>query len=383
MKNLKIQIDGTNRLNKGAELMLVAVLEQIEKNAPDAHVYYNATGNLGDMQNYPGLKVKQRLSLKYSRFPSAVLNRLHISNLHFTNKKAIKGMDVILDASGFQFSDQWDYSKERLDILENYYKKLKGQGAKIILLPQALGPFETASGKRMMDIVAKYVDILVAREKISYDYALKAGVPQDKLWLNTDFTLLVKATAPQKYEYLKNGVCIIPNKKMVTHTSAKSNEYLNLLKGSISFLLEKGEKPFLLNHEGVGDLALCDEVNSAFDNKLDLITDLNAKEVKGIIGQSLLTISSRFHGVASALNQGVPCLATSWNHKYEMLFKDFGLGDMILNIAGSQENTDLKISKALEERETIAKRLKENKKELSQSIEKMWVGIWKFIYADK
>ncbi len=43
---MRIQIDGTNSLNKGAELMLNAVMEQIEKKYPNAEVFYNS--------NYPG-----------------------------------------------------------------------------------------------------------------------------------------------------------------------------------------------------------------------------------------------------------------------------------------------------------------------------------------
>ena len=62
----------------------------------------------------------------------------------------------------------------------------------------------------------------------------------------------------------------------------------------------------------------------------EVVTGLNALEVKGLIASAYLVVTSRFHGLASALNSCVPALATSWSHKYEELFKDYGLSDCVL-----------------------------------------------------
>lgn len=377
---MKIQIDGTNTLNKGAELMLIAVLEQIEKRHPKATVYYNAQRHLEPyIKTNSKLKIRQRLALKYSRYPIAILKRLKIPFTSFTEKYPINDLDLVLDASGFQFSDQWNYSDERLDRLEKYYKTLKENGTKIILLPQALGPFETKAGERAVDIVDKYVDITIAREEISRKYLVDAGVSSDKVWQCTDFTLLTKGTFPAKYSKVKDRVCIIPNKKMITHTEADSAKYWTFLENLIIEIEKAGHKIFLLNHEGPGDLMMCHTINDRFENRFDVVTGLNAKETKGIIGASYATISSRFHGVASSLNQGIPCLATSWNHKYEMLFKDFHLKNKILYLDAEKGVNEQKVSELLDQRAELHLKISERKRVLVDEVESMWKKVWDFV----
>ncbi|MGK9120869.1 polysaccharide pyruvyl transferase family protein [Olivibacter jilunii] len=372
----KIQIDGTNTLNKGAELMLYAILEQIEAHHPRAVVYYNFNerGETGAIDTK--LNLKKRPGLKYGRYPAALLKKLKLPHSYFTPQYAISGLELILDGAGFQFSDQWKYSQERLNKLETYYAGLKRKGAKIVLLPQAFGPFETPAGKRIVQIIDKYVDIAIAREKISYDYLIKAGADAQKVWLYPDFTLLVKGEFPARYDHLKGKVCIIPNRKMVTHASSNTEEYIAFLKKIIQEVENNGKDVFLLNHEGSGDLAFCHKINQSFNNKYEVATGLSSKQVKGLIGASYLVVSSRFHGVASALNQGVPCLATSWNHKYEMLFEDFGQSGSVLNVGDDWTKTQQKLVTTILAHDEISALLLKKKEELAVKTNEMWTQIW-------
>lgn len=372
-----IQIDGTNTLNKGAELMLVAIIEQIEEKYPRAKVIYNSNHtNEKKLNIKTDLNIKKRFWLKNGRLPIALLSRLKLPYTFFTSKYALKNIDIVLDASGFQFSDQWNYSKERLNILENYLRDLKKYKSKIVFLPQALGPFETEPGKKAVEIINEFSDIIIAREQISYDYVINAGANKKKVWKHPDFTLLVKGIFPEKYNHLKGKVCIIPNIKMVTHTNAGDSEYLEFLKKIILVFKELGKDVFILNHEGSGDLKICNQLNSLFDDSLEIVTDLNAKEVKGVIGASFITVSSRFHGVASALSQGVPCLATSWNHKYKMLFQDYDQQDQIINVNDDWLTTRIKVIETFNNHKEINKALSAKKESLAIEIQSMWNKIW-------
>ncbi|APU95292.1 hypothetical protein BV902_02220 [Sphingobacterium sp. B29] len=374
---MNIQIDGINTQNKGAELMLVAILEEIEQRVPNATVWLNPNGTL-DMSMLPNYKlnIKQRFFLKRGRIFRAILRRIGLSYSYFTHFHARKGIDIMLDASGFQFSDQWKHSDKTLKIREEYYKQLKGFATKIVLMPQAFGPFETENGKKSVHIISKYFDLIFARERQSYNFLIKAGADVSKVSESCDFTLKVKGEVPQKYLPLKGKACIIPNKKMITHTNDGKKNYLLLMDKIIKTINEQGMDVFLLNHEGDGDFKLCEEINLIFNNKLTIVSDLRAKEVKGVIGISSLVVSSRFHGVASALSQGVPCLATSWNHKYEMLFNDFGQENTILRANDIMENNIDMVKNVLIRSNDIKKVLIEKKEERVRDIDIMWSKIF-------
>jgi polysaccharide pyruvyl transferase WcaK-like protein len=116
---------------------------------------------------------------------------------------------------------------------------------------------------------------------------------------------------------------------------------------------------------------------SHLGENIELVTELNALEVKGLIGSAYLCISSRFHGVASSLNSGVPCLATSWSHKYGELFKDFNQTGCILDIQDIDQILQ-KISYFLDEKNNYSERreLFQCKQTNELKSQNMWDNIW-------
>ena len=114
-----------------------------------------------------------------------------------------------------------------------------------------------------------------------------------------------------------------------------------------------------------------------FKDNIESVIRLNALEIKGLIANSYLCISSRFHGVVSALNSGVPCLSTSWSHKYQELYKDYNQHDCILSVENLE--TDIKrIKHLIEPNNNKAIRMILNKyaKQNISKTQEMWKLIW-------
>ena len=127
-------------------------------------------------------------------------------------------------------------------------------------------------------------------------------------------------------------VIIIPNQRMLDKTDRSvANNYFQYLINLCTYFKETGEDVIILNHEGVADQQVCHRLSNACNN-LPVIAHWDPVYIKSAIGCCKLLISSRFHGCVSALSQGVPVIASSWSHKYEMLLKEYGVGECLIDL---------------------------------------------------
>lgn len=380
---MKIVLSGIETNNKGAELMLYAILQEIDRKFPEAEVFvpvFAIRQGLKYVKTSVNLKEKPYAFLKRAAAKlhvSGILRRPHLPYLFLKDTGIIKDANYFIDASGFAFSDQWNPNDECVEIWECVLKGYHKQGTKIVFLPQAFGPVEKPNTKRLIALLNQYADIIMPREKVSLHYLRQCNVDESKLHLFTDFTSLVNGEFPPQYGYLKNAVCIIPNMRMIDKGVIDMQNYLNILTKIVAMSQSMGHKVFLLNHEGAGDEQLAFRCKEKIDGNIDVVTGLNALEVKGLISSSYLCISSRFHGVASALNSCVPCLAMSWSHKYAELFKDYGLNDCILDL----NDIDAVISKVTlylekETNENLRNGLTYVLPKIQKETKEMWNLIW-------
>jgi colanic acid/amylovoran biosynthesis protein len=150
---------------------------------------------------------------------------------------------------------------------------------------------------------------------------------------------------------------------------------------SIQILFENGKDVFLLIHEGKQDLWLANEIKKQIDQKLPIVSESDPLKITWIIGESESVISSRYHGLVSAFSQGVPALGTGWNHKYEMLFKDYSFEKGLLELSIDSQLLLKKLQKLInsKEHQELKKRIS-NKAEIERKkSEKMWELVWEKI----
>lgn len=381
---MRIVLSGIETNNKGAELMLYAILQEIERKYPKADVYvplWAISQGLDYVHTELNLKDKPFADFKRNKAPKlhiqGIMKRLHLPYQIVTDYWPVSHADYFLDASGFSLSDQWNPSEESVINLEQHLSSYYKQGSKIIYLPQAFGPIENTCTRKMALILNKYADIIMPREKVSYNYLLNAGVIESKLRIFTDFTSLVEGKCPEQYKKLIGGVCIIPNARMIDKGILTYDYYLKSLTKIIDFVKSQGRNVYILSHEISSDNPLCDQLAKSFRGDIDVITGLNAIEVKGVISTSYVCITSRFHGVASALNSMVPCLATSWSHKYAELFADYGQLNCVLNLKDIDTSIS-RIAYMLDEKNNseIRKCLSNQVPKIKELTNRMWELVW-------
>lgn len=373
-------LTGVETRNKGAELMLYAILQQIEKRDPQAEVFMRMAAV---PQGFEYVKTNVKLCEKpYKRQVMqarkwklvSILSRLGINTVpYFSDARAVKGIDYVLDGSGFWFTDQWKLEEAEVQMWEVMLSNYRKQGSRIVFLPQAFGPIELDSTKRVIKSIASNSDLIMPREQVSYDYMKAAGVPEAKMMIYPDFTSLVEGVVPQGYEYLKDSVCVIPNMRMIDKGTISFENYIEVLKTIICKAQAQGKVVYLLNHEGKQDEQLAYRCQKELGETIEVVTGLNGLEVKGLISTASLCVTSRFHGVASALNSCVPCLATSWSHKYEELFKDYGQKDCVLHLS-DMDAIEKKVLESLtpEVNKKIRQSLKEALPAIKHKSEEMW-----------
>jgi len=364
---MMVEIRGVSFVNKGAELMLYAILQKISEQWPNADFVMEPRGYSTPYAERAKLGLYQK-----PMFPEHELlfnlMRFFIPDKLWKQYGVVydSEVDVVLDASGFAYSDQMGEKKSIL--LAKAVKKWKRQGTKIILLPQAFGPFSSPTIRNAVKVIVEHTDIIFARDKISYDYLTEVAGERENIKIAPDFTNLVNGIFPESFDRNKNRFCIVPNQKMIDSTSPeKSALYVPFLISCLKILKEKGENPFLLVHCRK-DADLAKLVVTGFGEPLEIVFESNPLVIKGILGACSGVISSRFHGLVSALSQGVPSLATGWSHKYKMLFEEYRLEDGLIEPGADISEIKAIINKATDAdtRQSIREKLKARSEDLKK-----------------
>jgi colanic acid/amylovoran biosynthesis protein len=376
-------ITGVNFINKGAELMALAAQQEVFKWDPKNTISLPLRSGNFRQREEAGFKhllwrPSKKIPFLNSMLGSTIFLPSRLRN-HFSWILESE-VDVILDASGFAYSDQWGPCLS--EFWSSYYLKWKSQGKKIILLPQAFGPFEDQRVKEAFVKIIECADLVFPRDKISYEYVLNLNCSTKNIKLAPDFTNLVQPVlSGNKYTELFYRPCIVPNSRMIDKTSPQKGKiYISFLNSVIDQLIKADLQPFILLHE-VNDLDLGLSLQKHAKRKIPLVQELNPLVAKGILGKTSFVISSRFHALISSFSQSIPCMGIGWSHKYEMLFQDYQCPNLLVNLddklAINREKLDLLINS--QSRSNIIEIVSRNSKHQKELSQRMWAEVNKLI----
>ncbi|MFC4872852.1 polysaccharide pyruvyl transferase family protein [Negadavirga shengliensis] len=345
-----VELRGVGFVNKGAELMLYSMVE-ILKTYDQETIFVMEVNSTSPLRKIWSMGIKAKTNLKFkninlNRFFKLLPNGLK-HNLGWVSEEEVQ---VVLDASGFAFGDKWGAAKAGTR-LANHLAIWKSKGKKVILLPQAFGPFTKPDLIQKMKFILNQADLVYARDKVSFDFLNQLRIEKgtENIFLAPDFTNLTAPIFPENKQKYSDSLAIIPNQKMMDTSDESFNKsYPDFLKVMVELALQKGQKAFFLIHESEKDKAIAEMVNEKLDKPIPIIEEENPLLVKGIIGSCFAVITSRFHGLVSALSQSVPCLATGWSHKYEMLFEDYKFSEGLCQLQRDKAYYEEKINLIIE-----------------------------------
>jgi polysaccharide pyruvyl transferase WcaK-like protein len=375
-KPLLVEIKGVQFRNKGAYLMLLACLDGLKSLtdyqlvlSPGPNLPYPERARLGAWQKLAFRRKGLDLTGLIGKLPSA-LQRLFKRYGMVTERD----IDIVLEASGFAYGDQWP-----LQFLENTakeVKRFKQAGKPFIFMPQAFGPFASEQSKAAMRDIIQHARLIFVRDPVSLTHLQSCLSPLPaSVVLTPDFTVGLKPTAHYQLPAMaKPYVALIPNSKVVSkynHADAETmrTSYVAAFAAAANQLTSLGYQVVLVNHEGREDAELCAEITKLSPCQLVQLEDPLA--VKAFIGGAELVISSRFHGAVNALSQGVPCIATSWSHKYHAMMNDFAMADYCVEQL-SADSLCQTIEKILANKASILPQLAERAEQLKQRNQQMW-----------
>lgn len=378
-----IEIRKAGFVNKGAELMLYAAWQKMKEAYPGADFV------MAPSHNHGSAPYAKRAELGFLQKAWLWRYGMQWGDLAALAPRKVREMygvvldkeiDIVMDASGFSYSDQCGIASSRE--LADASRRWRKQGTKVILLPQALGPFKSSNIKKYIKIAADNVDLMFPRDPVSYQHLTEVVGERSNIKTAPDFTNLLEGIVPEYFNTENNRFCLVPNYRMIEKTPEEHSEtYLPLMVKCAQYLLEKDQKPFVLVHEGMDDLILAQQICEGIGCDLPIIQESHPLKIKGILGACQGTLGSRYHGLVSALSQGVPSLGTGWSHKYAMLFHDYGFDDGLLDSTTSYKEIYKKIDMIIDpdSRQEIQSVIIARSREFKKLSEEMWSMVFELL----
>lgn len=353
-----IDVRGTQTGNKGAQLMLEAIVERL---GPDFTL--SAQTHLTEYDVRSRLGLRQTLHLyrapRLSPLVSNVIPAKARKPYGLVSDAEIEG---VLDASGFAYSDQW--GSKRAQVEATFGKRQAARGVPKVLLPQALGPFSNPSVRKWSTVLFEQSTLIFARDEVSENYLRDLGLSA-RIERSPDFTIGLSST-PTELPLSEPFIAIVPNSRIVDRGGQSKRGYFDGLRDLALAAKAEGLTPLVVVHE-TQDRHLAKELAEHIG--AETYINPEPRELKFVLGKASVVVTSRFHALVGALSQGVPALAWGWSHKYVELLQDFNVPDWI--VTADESDPGGRVRSLLHDSDAGA-RLTEARPALIARVNNMW-----------
>jgi polysaccharide pyruvyl transferase WcaK-like protein len=266
--------------------------------------------------------------------------------------KAFSDADIIVSISGEMLSS---HNWKRLPLFLYGYWLSHAMGKIVAIYPQSIGPFDKKLTKLIVRYVLRKCDVIFPRDRISLANINKLRIPESKVHLVPDVAVNQPCISSNEAKNLFNKEGVDFSKRpLVGITLSKFKEsdyqsYFFAIKKLCDFIVHdiKGMvvliSPNMPYKQEVSDFSLAQGLykNISCKNNVRLLSNLySPSELKGMLGELDLFISTRMHASILSTMRGTPTITINTQPKLK------GYMEMISQEAWSCEIEDFTIEKA-------------------------------------
>lgn len=242
--------------------------------------------------------------------------------------------DVILDLSGISF-----VSGRLPNTLFNSACVLTPilAGIPCFKLSQAFGPLGRGFTRAAARLLLPRLEAVFPRGEVSAAHLDEAGIGHAPVAPDLAFTLPGGPAPPPA----GTRIALIPSEVMRRRCSRLGIDYVAELAGFCRMAAAAGAGVLVIAHSSLGperrshnnDHHVCTDLLDAAGRLPGVeaeISGLGPAQLRDLIAGCTVAVSSRFHGMVSALATGTPVAATAWSHKYAEVMRQFGMEDFVV-----------------------------------------------------
>jgi polysaccharide pyruvyl transferase WcaK-like protein len=209
-------------------------------------------------------------------------------------------------------------------------------GVPVVKMAQALGPFRQPLNRISAHLALRRVKWIGLRGSQTERHVATLGLTNAERAADVSFLLRTDSHAEEAARsWLKNAgevTIIAPSAVIEQQSRAYDIDYVARVSRLAADLQEHGHRVLIVAHsarsgaeEGrTNDLPVCRRIAEASGAAL-IDRELEARELRALIGRSRLLITSRFHAMISGLATMTPTFVVGWSHKYAEVLSEFGL----------------------------------------------------------
>lgn len=289
-------------------------------------------------------------------------------NDHKTSCRIFKEADYILDiGQGDSFADI--YGKDRFNGINLIHREAMELHKPYCLLPQTIGPFKDDAIRTEAVKVITNADIVMARDKQSYDYTKQIAPLQKNLKEYIDVAFFLPYTRQHfDKDFIHVGLNISALLWHGGYTQDNQfglkDDYQKTVREIISFFLSIPNVKLHLIPHVVGsernienDYAVSFDLQKEFNNQNLILSPLflSPVDAKDYISGMDFFMGARMHSTIAAFSSGVPVVPMAYSRKFNGLFIDTLDYNHLVDLKTDDNGAILdKIKDAFDDRDNIS-----------------------------